>query len=148
YRLEVLRLSRTINEKTKETMDSRQREYVLREQMKQIQKELGEGDEKSTEIADLAKAIAEAKMPEEGGKEAKKELGRLERMPDAAAEYSMVRTYLEWLIELPWSVTSAQPIDIAEARRVLDEDHYGLAKIKRRILEFLAVQKLNPQGRS
>ena len=87
-------------------------------------------------------------MPEEFEKAARKELKRLERMPEAAGEYSMVRTYLEWLIELPWSVESETTIDIAEARRILDEDHFGLDKIKRRILEYLAVRKLNPEGRS
>ena len=87
-------------------------------------------------------------MPEEVEKAARKELKRLERMPEAAAEYSMVRTYLEWLIELPWAPPSEPPIDIADARRILDEDHFGLEKIKKRILEYLAVRKLNPEGRS
>src|SRR5271169_420867 len=149
YRTEVLRLSRQISEQTKEKIDDRQREFLLREQMKTIQKELGEGDDaKSQEIAELAKKIAEAKMPPEVEEHAKRELARLERMPEMAGEYSMARTYLEWLVELPWSVESATPIDIAEARRILDADHYGLAKVKRRILEFLAIHKLNPGGRS
>ncbi|MGH8770181.1 MAG: endopeptidase La, partial [Burkholderiales bacterium] len=148
HRIEVLRLSRDIGQRTKESMDERQREYMLREQMKTIQKELGEGDQNAAEIAELAKAIEEAKMPAEVEEHAKKELKRLERMPDAAAEYSMVRTYLEWLTELPWSKLSESQIDIAEARKILDEDHYGLEKIKRRILEYLAVRKLNPEGKS
>jgi ATP-dependent Lon protease len=149
YRLEVLRLSRQIHDRTKETMDERQREFLLREQLKTIQKELGEGeDAKSQEIAELRRKIEEAKMPEEVEAHAKKELARLERMPEQAGEYSMARTYLEWLIELPWAVEDEPPIDIAEARRVLDEDHYGLQKIKRRILEYLAIHKLNPNGRS
>ncbi|MGH8718612.1 MAG: endopeptidase La, partial [Burkholderiales bacterium] len=148
HRIEVLRLSRDIGQRTKESMDERQREYMLREQMKTIQKELGEGDQNAVEIAELAKAIEEAKMPAEVEEHAKKELKRLERMPDAAAEYSMVRTYLEWLTELPWSKLSESQIDIAEARKILDEDHYGLEKIKRRILEYLAVRKLNPEGKS
>jgi ATP-dependent Lon protease len=149
YRIEVLRLSRQISEQTKEKIDDRQREFLLREQMKTIQKELGEGDDaKSQEIAELAKKIADAKMPEEVEAHAKRELGRLERMPEAAGEYSMARTYIEWLAELPWSVESGTPIDIAEARRILDADHYGLAKVKRRILEYLAIQQLNPGGRS
>jgi ATP-dependent Lon protease len=143
-----LRLSRDIGQRTKESMDERQREFVLREQMKQIQKELGETDQNATDIAELAKAIEEAKMPEETEAHAKKELKRLERMPEAAGEYSMVRSYLEWLTELPWSKLSDSTIDIAEARRILDEDHYGLDKIKRRILEYLAVRKLNPEGKS
>ena len=148
HRVEVLRLSREINERTKESIDEQGRRHLLREQMRTIQKELGEDDEGTAEIAELDKAIAEAKMPEEVEKQARKELKRLERMPEAAAEHSMVRTYLEWLIELPWSVDGAEAIDIAEARRILDEDHYGLEKIKKRILEYLAVRKLNPSGKS
>ena len=149
YRGEVLRLSRRISEQTKEKIDDRQREFLLREQLKTIQKELGEGDDaKSQEIAELGRKIAAAKMPAEIEAHAKRELARLERMPEMAGEYSMARAYLEWLVELPWSVESAAPIDIAEARRILDADHYGLAKVKRRILEFLAIHKLNPAGRS
>jgi ATP-dependent Lon protease len=148
HRLEVLRLSRRISEQTKETMDERQREYVLREQLRTIQKELGETDAKQVEIQELSEAIAKAGMPPEVEAQATKELRRLERMPEAAGEYSMVRSYLDWLIELPWSKQSEGTIDIAAARRILDEDHYGLDKIKRRILEFLAVRKLNPNGRS
>jgi ATP-dependent Lon protease len=149
YRGEVLRLSRRISEQTKEKIDDRQREFLLREQLKTIQKELGEGDDaKSQEVAELGRKIAAAKMPAEIEAHAKRELARLERMPEMAGEYSMARTYLEWLVELPWSVESATPIDIAEARRILDADHYGLTKVKRRILEFLAIHKLNPAGRS
>jgi len=149
HRLEVLRLSRQISDRTKETIDDRQREFLLREQLKTIQHELGEGeDAKSQEIAELRRKIEAAKMPEEVETHAKKEVARLERMPEAAGEYSMARTYLEWLIELPWSAEDEAPIDVAEARRILDEDHYGLPKIKRRILEFLAIHKLNPSGRS
>ena len=148
HRVEVLRLSREINERTKESIDEQGRRHLLREQMRTIQKELGEGDENAAEIAELDKAITDAKMPEEVEKQARKELQRLERMPEAAAEHSMVRTYLEWLIELPWSVEGEETIDIAEARRILNEDHYGLEKIKKRILEHLAVRKLNPSGKS
>ena len=149
YRIEVLRLSRQISEQTKGKIDDRQREFLLREQIKTIQKELGEGeDAKGQEIAELAKKIAEAKMPPEVEEHTKRELARLERMPEMAGEYSMARTYLEWLIELPWSVESGTPIDITEARRILDADHYGLTKVKRRILEYLSIQKLNPGGRS
>jgi len=148
HRIEVLKLSREIETKTKATMDERQREYVLREQMRQIQKELGEGEGGAAELADLAKAVDDAGMPEEVLAQAKKELKRLERMPDSSAEYSMVRTYLDWLIELPWKTPEPAAIDIAAARRILDEDHYGLEKIKRRIIEFLAVRKLAPEGRS
>ncbi|HKH21294.1 MAG TPA: LON peptidase substrate-binding domain-containing protein, partial [Gammaproteobacteria bacterium] len=134
HRLEVLRLSRDIDTRTQESMGQRQREYLLREQLKTIQRELGEDEGNSAEIAELSKAIADAKMPEEVEKHARQELKRLERMPEAAAEYSMVRGYLEWLIELPWSVTTESEIDINRARKILDEDHYGLDKIKRRIL--------------
>jgi ATP-dependent Lon protease len=148
HRIEVLRLSKQIGEQTKEAVDQRQREFLLREQMKAIQKELGEDDDNGAELADLGKAIAEANMPEEVAVHAKKELKRLQRMQEGAGEYSMVRTYLDWLIELPWSKLSDEKIDMAQARNVLDEDHFGLDKIKRRILEFLAVRKLNPQGKS
>ena len=146
-RLEVLRLSRQIDERTKASMDERQREYLLREQLKAIQKELGEGEDgNAAELAELKLAIANAQMPEEVHKQATKELKRLERMSDASAEYSMIRTYLDWLIELPWKLPEAAAIDIAEARRILGEDHFGLEMVKKRILEFLAVRKLNPDG--
>jgi ATP-dependent Lon protease len=146
-RIEVLKLSKEIDERTKASIDVRQREYLLREQMKAIKKELGEGEEGSAaEIEELRRAIAEAGMPEEVEKQATKELKRLERMSEASAEYSMVRAYLDWLIELPWKDPEPDRIDMAEARRILDEDHYGLEPIKKRILEFLAVRKLNPTG--
>ncbi len=147
-RVGVLRISKEIGEKTKKQFDERQREHVLREQMRQIQKELGEGDETAAEIEELKKAIDEAGMPEETHKHAVKELKRLERMGEGSAEGSMLRTYLEWLAELPWKNEEGKPIDISAARRVLDEDHFGLDKIKRRILEHLAVRKLNPSGKS
>jgi ATP-dependent Lon protease len=121
---------------------------VLREQMRQIQKELGEGDDTAAEIEELKKSIDDAGMPEDIHKHAVKELKRLQRMGEGSAEGSMLRTYLEWLAELPWKNEEATPIDIAEARKVLDEDHFGLDKIKRRILEHLAVRKLNPSGKS
>src|SRR4029077_11587151 len=146
--IEVLRLSKQIGEQTQESLQGRQREHILREQLRQIQKELGEDENGKAEIAELREAIDKAGMPEEAEKQAKKELRRLERMPEASAEYGMVRSYLDWLIELPWSKLSEERIDIAEARRILDEDHYGLPKIKQRILEFLAVRKLNPEGKS
>lgn len=148
HQVEVLRLSRDIGQQTRNTMEQRQREFMLREQLKTIQKELGDSDDGSAEIAELEKAIDEAHMPEEADKQARKELNRLRGMQAGAGEYSMVRSYLDWLVELPWSKTGAGVVDIAEARRILDEDHFGLSKIKRRILEFLAVQKLNPEGRS
>jgi ATP-dependent Lon protease len=147
-RIEVLKVSRDVADRTRESIDDVNRKHLLREQMRTIQKELGEGDEGAAELAELDKAIAEAKMPEEVEKAARKELKRLERMPEAAAEYSMVRTYLDWLIELPWGAQPEPTIDIGQARRILDEDHFGLDKIKRRILEYLAVHKLNPTGKS
>jgi len=149
YRIEVLRLSREIGRQTKAALDERQREVLLREQMAAIQRQLGEGEEgKASEIAELDQAIGKANMPKEVEDQARKELRRLRRMPEAAGEYGMVRTYLDWLIELPWSLPEEKPIDIAEARRILDEDHYDLEKIKRRIVEFLAVRKLAPQGKA
>ena len=147
-RIEVLKLSKQIGEQTQQSLSSQQREHILREQLRHIQKELGEGDEKSVEIAELREAIEKAGMPKEAKDQATKELKRLERMPEAAAEYGMIRSYLDWLIDLPWSKLDADNIDIAEARRILDEDHYGLPKIKRRILEYLAVRKLKPDGKS
>jgi len=147
-RLDVLRISKRINDETQESLGEQHRKHLLREQMRTIRKELGETDERAAEVEELEKAISEAKMPEEVEKQARKELKRLERMPEGAGEYSMIRTYLDWLIELPWSVASEGTIDIAEARRVLDQDHFGLDKVKRRILEFLAVRKLNPNGKS
>ena len=147
-RVGVLRISKEIGDKTKKQFDERQREHVLREQMRQIQKELGEGEGGAAELADLARAVENAGMPEEVLAQAKKELKRLERMPDSSAEYSMVRTYLDAMVELPWQKASESHIDIPEARRILDEDHFGLDKIKRRILEHLAVRKLNPEGKS
>ena len=147
-RIEVFRLSKEIGEQTQQSLSSQQREHILREQLRQIRKELGEGDDKTAEIAQLTDAIAKAGMSKEAEEQARRELKRLERMPEAAAEYGMIRTYLDWLIELPWSKLSPDNIDIAEARRILDEDHYGLPKVKTRILEYLAVRKLNPDGRS
>lgn len=147
-RLEVLRLSAEIGNKTRESLDSRQREVLLREQMAAIQKELGDEGSNKQELADLEKAIAAAKMPPEVEQVAKKELRRLQRTPEAAGEYSMIRTYLDTLIELPWAPPEPKDIDIAEARRVLDADHYGLEKIKKRIVEYLAVRKLAPEGKA
>jgi ATP-dependent Lon protease len=147
YRLEVLRLSADIGKRTRETMEGRQREFLLREQLKTIQKELGEDEGTSPELEDLRRALDEAGLPEDVEKQARRELRRLERMPEGSPEVGMVRTYLEWLSELPWKLGEQPPIDIAEARRVLDDEHYDLDKIKRRILEFLAVRKLNPEGK-
>jgi len=147
-RLEVLRLTNEIGQKTKAVFDERQREAILREQMATIQRQLGEGDGKAQEVAELNEAIAKAQMPPEAESQASKEVRRYERMPEAAAEAGMVRSYLDWLIELPWGLPPEKTIDIPEARRILDEDHYGLEKIKSRIIEYLAVRKLAPQGKA
>jgi ATP-dependent Lon protease len=147
-RIDVLKVSREIDERTREAFDGRQKEAVLRERLRQIQKELGETDGAGAELEDLKKTIKDAGMPPEAEEQALRELARLERMSDGAAEYSMTRTYLDWLIAMPWSKTDAEQLDIERARAILDEDHYGLEKVKRRILEFLAVRKLNPNGRS
>ena len=147
HRLKVLKLSKEIDEQTQDKIDERQREYLLREQLKTIQKELGE-EEGAPEAEEIEQAIDEAGMPPEADKQARKELRRLKAMPEAAAEHSMIRTYLDWLTSVPWSKENEENIDIARAREILDADHYGLDKVKRRILEYLAVRKLNPTGRS
>ncbi|MDO8976758.1 endopeptidase La [Reyranella sp.] len=147
-RLEVLRISSEIGKQTKTSLDARQREIVLREQMAAIQRELGEDDSSKQAIADLDKAITDAKMPPEAETAARKELRRLQRTPEASAEHGLIRTYLDTLVELPWALPETQPIDIAEARRVLDADHFGLEKIKKRIVEYLAVRKLAPEGKA
>ena len=148
HRIEVLRLQRQIEEQTRGAIDERQKEAVLREQLRQIKKQLGEDGDSSEELRELEEAIDNAGMPPEALEQAKKELKRLERMSDGSGEYSMIRTWLDWMIQLPWSKLDAEAIEIEKARKVLDEDHYGLEKIKRRIVEYLAVRKLNPSGRS
>ncbi len=147
-RIEVMRLTREIGQRTKATFDERQREAILREQMAAIQRELGEDDGRSGEVAEIAKAIDAAQMPEEAREIAQKELGRYQRMQEGAPEAGIVRNYLDWLTSLPWAEPELRPIDIGEARRVLDEDHFGLDKIKQRIIEFLAIRKLAPQGKA
>jgi ATP-dependent Lon protease len=147
-RIQVLQLSKEISDQTQHTLSSQQREHILREQLRQIQKELGDEDPKSDELKEFSDKIEKAGMPNEVAEHARRELKRLERLPEIAAEYGMVRSYLEWLVELPWSRLDAERIDIAEARRILEEDHFGLEKVKRRILEYLAVRKLNPNGKS
>jgi ATP-dependent Lon protease len=147
-RIEVLRLSNEIGQQTKATFDGRQREAILREQMATIQRQLGEGDGKAQEVAELNEAIAKAKMPAEVESQARREVRRYERMPEGAAEAGIVRSYVDWLTELPWSLPEEKPINIGEARGILDEDHYGLEKIKSRIIEYLAVRKLAPEGKA
>ena len=147
-RIEVLRLSQEISRQTRATLDERQREVILREQMAAIQRQLGEGDGRAQEVQELTEKIAKADMPPEVEEQARKEIRRYERMPEGATESGMIRTYLDWLVELPWALPEEKPIDIAEARRVLDEDHFGLEKIKQRIIEYLAVRKLAPNGKA
>jgi ATP-dependent Lon protease len=147
-RIEVLKVSRQIDERTRQAFDERQKEAVLRERLRQIQKELGDTDTSSAELGELKQSIKDAGMPPEVAEQAERELKRLERMPDSSAEYSMTRNYLDWLLAMPWSKVDPETVDIDQARAILDQDHFGLDKVKRRILEFLAVRKLNPEGRS
>lgn len=147
HRLEVMRLEHEIETQTKEKLSEQQRQYLLREQLKTIQKELGE-DSAQPGLEEMAEAIKKAGMPEDAVVHAEKEFRRLQSIPESSTEHSMLRTYLDWLTSLPWSALDEEEIDIKRAREILDEDHYGLEKIKRRILEYLAVRKLNPEGRS
>jgi len=140
--VQVLELGNKIQSQVKEDIDKTQREYYLREQLKAIKKELGEMDEHTAEIKELQDRIAKANMPEEALKAANKELDRLAKIPPASAEYTVARTYLDWLIDLPWSLGTRDNLDIKNAEKILDEDHYNLDKVKKRILEYLAVRKL------
>ncbi|NNM98882.1 MAG: AAA family ATPase, partial [Candidatus Eremiobacteraeota bacterium] len=140
--LEVVELGHKIQGDIQREMDKNQREFYLRQQLRAIQEELGEIDPQLAEINDLKKKIDEAKMPEEAQKAAERELDRLSKVPQASPEYSVIRTYLDWLVQLPWNVATTDAIDIRKAREILDEDHYDLEKIKDRIVEYLAVGKL------
>ena len=140
--VEVLEIGQKIQNEARSEIEKVQRDYFLREQMKAIQKELGENDEQTVEINELREKIDAAKMPEEADKQSRRELDRLAKLPPSAAEYSVIRTYLDWLIALPWSVGTDDNLDIAHARQTLDQDHFGLKDVKERILEFLAVRKL------
>src|SRR5712671_4285288 len=140
--IELLELGHKIQSQVQTELNKNQREYYLRQQLKAIQKELGEGDARSSEIEDLEKKIEAAKMPEDARKAADKELDRLKMIPPESAEHTVVRTYLDWLVSVPWSVSTSDNLDIKHARAVLDEDHFDLEKVKERILEFLAVRKL------
>jgi ATP-dependent Lon protease len=140
--LEVLELGKKIQTEAQSEMEKVQREYFLREQLKAIKRELGEEDEQSLEMEEYRRKIEEAGMPEEARKEALRELARMEKMPTAAAEYSVIKTYLDWMTSLPWSKLTDDNLDISRARQILDEDHYDLGDIKKRILEYLAVRKL------
>ncbi len=140
--MEILEIERKINLRVRKQMEKTQKEYYLREQMKAIQKELGEKDERMAEAEEYREKIAEAKLPEEVEEKALKEVERLEKMPPAAAEGIVIRTYLDWLLELPWSLETADRLDLDVAEQILDEDHYGLQKVKERIVEYLAVRQL------
>ncbi len=142
HQKEVLSLGQKIRSEAKEEMEKEQREYILRQQLKAIQKELGDLDENQSIVSEYTEKIEKSGMPEEAKKEAQRELKRLSGMPSQAAEYSMIKTYLDWMVELPWSAVSDDQLDIAHARAVLDEDHYDLQEVKDRIIEFLAVRKL------
>jgi ATP-dependent Lon protease len=144
--LEVVQLGSQIQSQVQSEVDKGQREFFLRQQLKAIQDELGEGDEQQAEVNELRQRVEEAELPEQALKAAERELSRLEKLPPAAAEHGVIRTYLEWLVELPWSKWTEDNLDIAHAREVLDADHYDLEKVKDRILEYLAVRKLKPDS--
>ena len=145
--VEVLSLGQQIQQEARSEIEKVQREYFLREQLKAIQRELGEVDEQTVEIEEFRTRIEAANMPEEAEKQAKRELDRLTKLPTAAAEYGVIRTYLDWLVSIPWSATTEDNLDLGHAREVLDEDHYGLEDVKERILEYLAVRKLRSERR-
>ena len=144
--LEVVQLGSKIQSQVESEIDKGQREYFLRQQLKAIQEELGEGDEQQAEVNELRQRLEEAGLPEEAKQQAARALGRLEKLPPIAAEYGVIRTYLEWLVDLPWSKETEDNLDIGHAREVLDDDHYDLEEVKDRILEYLAVRKLNPES--
>ena len=145
--VETLEVASKIQSEVHDEMAKTQREYYLREQMKAIQRELGQGDDRTAEIEELRQKLEAANLPEEAQREAERELDRLERIPPASAEYTVARTYLDWLTELPWSISTDDNLDIRRGARILDEDHHDLVKVKDRILEFLAVRKLKPEGK-
>ena len=147
YQLEILELGNKIQSQVKGDMDKRQREYYLREQLKKIKEELGEKDEASVEIDDYKAKIEEKNLPEEARKEAERELDRLARMHPSSAEYTVASTYLDWLTTLPWHESTEDNLDIKMAKKILDDDHYGLKKPKKRVIEYLAVRKLKPESK-
>src|SRR5574337_808764 len=146
--IEILELKGKIQSEVKSEMDKTQREYILREQLKAIQRELGEDDPQQAEVTELREKVEAAGMPEEVKTRAIKEIDRMSRIPSASPEVGVIRTYVDWLVGLPWNVTSEDQLDIKEAAKILDEDHYGLEKIKERILEYLAVRALADTIRS
>src|SRR5439155_2471499 len=144
--LQVLELSDQIRSQARGEMDKRQREFILREQLRAIHKELGEGEGAGNELEDLRARLDAADLPEAARKEADRELNRLVSMSPQSPEWQVARSYLEWLADLPWSKSTEDNLDIIRARQILDEDHYGLDQVKRRIVEFLAVRKLRPEA--
>src|SRR3712207_4075865 len=140
--VEILELKGKIQSEVKSEMDKTQREYILREQLKAIQRELGEDDPQQAEVNELRDKVEAAGMPEEVKARALKEIDRMSRIPSASPEVGVIRTYVDWLVSLPWNVTTEDNYDIKEAAKILDEDHYGLEKVKERILEYLAVRSL------
>ncbi|MFP4421653.1 MAG: endopeptidase La [Desulfococcaceae bacterium] len=148
YQLEILELGNKIQTQVKGDMDKRQREYYLREQLKAIKEELGEKEDEQVEIEEYRTKVQERNLPEEARKEAERELNRLARMHPSSAEYTVATTYLDWITSLPWDESTKDTLDIKKARKILDEDHYGLEKPKKRVIEQLAVRKLNPNSKS
>ena len=147
YQVEILELGNKIQSQVKGDMDKKQREYYLRQQMEAIKEELGEKDETSIEIEEYKTKIKEKNLPEEALKEAEREIGRLSRMHPSSSEYTVASTYIDWLTSLPWNESTEDNLDITKARKILDNDHYGLTKPKKRIIEFLAVRKLKPESK-
>ncbi|WP_373501505.1 endopeptidase La [Desulfococcus sp.] len=148
YQLEILELGNKIQSQVKGDMDKRQREYYLREQLKAIREELGDTDETTVEVEDYRAKIEAKNLPEVAKKEAERELNRLSRMHPSSSEYTVASTYLDWITSLPWHTSTEDNLDIVAARKILDDDHYGLKKVKKRIIEYLAVRKLNPESKS
>src|SRR5436305_577069 len=147
HEVQVLELRKKISTQAETEMSKQQRDYMLRQQMQAIQQELGEKNPEKAEIDELRRRLAEAELPEEAKKEAERELVRLERLPPAAPDHQVIRSYLELLLELPWKKSTVDVIDLGHTRKILDEDHYGLEEVKERIIEDLAVLKLNPEAR-
>src|ERR671931_1528622 len=146
--LELISIGSRIQSQVQSEMERGQREYFLRQQLKAIQEELGEVDEQQAEAAELREQVEQAGLPDYARKQAERELGRFERLPPQSAEHGVIRSYLEWLASLPWSKSTTDNLDLKHAREVLDRDHYDIERVKDRILEFLAVRKLNPEARS
>ncbi len=142
--IEILELGGKIKSQVESEMSKTQREYFLREQLKAIQEELGEGDERQVEVKEIREKLAAKKLSEEARKEAERELSRLEKLPPASAEYHVIRTYLDWIIDLPWNEYTEDKLDLNHAQQVLDEDHYDLKEVKERIIEYLAVRQRKP----